>query len=232
MYAITGLKLKARSPLAATINIELANGAEGYIPPPEQHLFGGYTTWPARTAGLAVEAEPRIVETLTGLLERVAGARRRREREPETSYSKAVRASTPWAYWRMDEMERGPYAGRVAYYLPGIEGRVAHSVYFAGGHRPLPELGSRYSIEAWIWPGVEKTPWFGVEIDEGTKQWHHTLLAVDGGRARLLVNGRVVSEAAKAGRRLGEGFEGRVDEVAIYRRVLGDGEMAAHRQAR
>jgi hypothetical protein len=58
VYAITGLKLKAQSPLGAHFNIELANGAEGYIPPPEQHAFGGYTTWPARTAGLEPQAEP------------------------------------------------------------------------------------------------------------------------------------------------------------------------------
>ena len=52
VYGITGLKLKRQSPLKATFNLELANGATGYIPPPEQHLLGGYTTWPARTAGL------------------------------------------------------------------------------------------------------------------------------------------------------------------------------------
>src|SRR5205814_9925465 len=34
VFAITGLKLKAQSPLQPTVNIELANGAEGYIPPP------------------------------------------------------------------------------------------------------------------------------------------------------------------------------------------------------
>ena len=39
--------------------IELANGGDGYIPPPEQHLLGGYNTWPARSAGLEVGAEPR-----------------------------------------------------------------------------------------------------------------------------------------------------------------------------
>ena len=60
VYAITGLKLKAWSPFKAHFNIELANGAEGYIPPPEQHELGGYTTWPARTAGLQVEAETKI----------------------------------------------------------------------------------------------------------------------------------------------------------------------------
>jgi hypothetical protein len=77
VYALTGLKLKAQSPLRATFNVELANGADGYIPPPEQHALGGYTTWAARTAGLEVQAEPRIVETLLGLLETVAGAKRR-----------------------------------------------------------------------------------------------------------------------------------------------------------
>ena len=54
VFGITGLKLKQASPLAVTMNIELANGAEGYIPPPEQHVLGGYTTWPARTAALEV----------------------------------------------------------------------------------------------------------------------------------------------------------------------------------
>jgi hypothetical protein len=57
--------------------MELANGAEGYIPPPEQHRLGGYTTWPARTAGLEVEAEPKIVEALLKLLEDVSGKQRR-----------------------------------------------------------------------------------------------------------------------------------------------------------
>ncbi|MCA9139482.1 MAG: hypothetical protein KDB00_22065, partial [Planctomycetales bacterium] len=35
VYGITGLKLKRQSPLAATFNLELAGGANGYIPPPE-----------------------------------------------------------------------------------------------------------------------------------------------------------------------------------------------------
>jgi hypothetical protein len=77
VFGITGLKLKAASPLVPTMNLELANGAEGYIPPPEQHLLGGYTTWPARTAGLQPETEPRIVEALLGLLEKVSGKPRR-----------------------------------------------------------------------------------------------------------------------------------------------------------
>ncbi len=80
VYAITGLKLKAQSPLVPLMNLELANGACGYIPPPEQHYLGGYTTWPARTAGLEVDAEPRIVEAVLQLLEEVASTKRRPER--------------------------------------------------------------------------------------------------------------------------------------------------------
>ncbi|MFN0078388.1 MAG: PVC-type heme-binding CxxCH protein [Prosthecobacter sp.] len=64
VYAITGLKLRAASPLRLHFNIELANGAEGYIPPLEQHDLGGYTTWPARTAGLEEEAESKMVDLL------------------------------------------------------------------------------------------------------------------------------------------------------------------------
>jgi hypothetical protein len=77
VYGITGLKLKAQSPFKTTFNMELANGAAGYIPPPEQHFLGGYTTWPARTAGLEPNAEPVIVDTLLGLLEELSGQKRK-----------------------------------------------------------------------------------------------------------------------------------------------------------
>ena len=78
VFGITGLKLKAQSPLQPLINIELANGAEGYIPPPEQHALGGYTTWPARTAGLELDAEPKIVAELLTLLEQLSNKELRR----------------------------------------------------------------------------------------------------------------------------------------------------------
>ncbi|MGD0042095.1 MAG: hypothetical protein ABSE84_17110 [Isosphaeraceae bacterium] len=73
VFALTGLKIKSRSPLLTTMNIELANGSEGYIPPPEQHVLGGYTTWPARTAALEVQAEPKIVATVIGLVREGCG---------------------------------------------------------------------------------------------------------------------------------------------------------------
>ncbi|MEZ5401561.1 MAG: hypothetical protein R2729_17950 [Bryobacteraceae bacterium] len=232
VFAITGLKIKARSPLAATFNIELANGAEGYIPPPEQHLFGGYTTWPARSAGLEVSAEPRIVAEVTRLLEQVSSAPRRHEREPVTAYSKAVRDSKPDAYARMDEMEGGPYTGRVAYHLPGIEGRASHAVYFAGGHRRLKvPPGPAWTVEAWIWPGVEHTSLFGVAVDAVRRHWLHAVLIREGGRLRLEIDGVEQKGTPKWSGKLGEGFEGKIDETAVYRRVLSPVEIAAHRAA-
>ena len=77
VFGVTGLSIKAQSPLRTTFNMELANGAAGYIPPPEQHELGGYTTWPARTAGLEVGAEPKIINQILSLLEKVSGKKRR-----------------------------------------------------------------------------------------------------------------------------------------------------------
>lgn len=68
VYGITGLEIKARSPLCPTINVGLANGSCGYVPPPEQHALGGYNTW--RTVGncLEIEAEPKIKDAAIRLL--------------------------------------------------------------------------------------------------------------------------------------------------------------------
>jgi len=107
VFGLTGLKVKARSPLKSTFTIELANGAEGYIPPPEQHALGGYTTWPARTAALEVQAEPKIVESVVGLLETVAGKPARKVEAAKTPYAEAVLAAKPWAFWRLEEMQGG-----------------------------------------------------------------------------------------------------------------------------
>jgi hypothetical protein len=72
-FVETGLAIKEHSPLQPTFCIELANGYNGYLPTPEHHAWGGYETWRARSSYLAVDAEPRIRETLLGLLREVAG---------------------------------------------------------------------------------------------------------------------------------------------------------------
>ena len=184
VFAITGLKLKSASPFKATFNIELANGAEGYIPPPEQHLLGGYTTWPARTAGLETNAEPKIVDSLLKLLESASGKNRKPHARSDGPYAKRVLRDRPIVYWRMEEIA-GSIAedavgglgasieAGVALYLPGVDGRVGfktaspptlnafskskinRSFHFAGGR-----LGSKvkllgdYTIELWLWNGL------------------------------------------------------------------------------
>jgi hypothetical protein len=158
VYGLTGMKIKARSPLEPTFVIELANGAEGYIPPPEQHALGGYTTWPARTAGLEVQAEPKIVETALGLLERVADKPRRSSARPPGPYARAVLSSRPAAFWAMDEMAGADAAGRyedgVVFFLDGPRGeRAAH---FAGGRMRanVAAPGAAYGFECWFWNGL------------------------------------------------------------------------------
>ncbi len=76
VFGSTGLAIKAKSPLKPTFTIELANGYDGYIAPPEQHQLGGYTTWRARSSCLEVQAEPKIRAVVLDLLARVAEQRR------------------------------------------------------------------------------------------------------------------------------------------------------------
>jgi len=149
VYAITGLKLKAQSPFPFTFNIELANGAEGYIPPPEQHHLGGYTTWAARTAGLEIQAEPRIVETLLSLLEEVSARPRVAVADTHGAYAQTVLNSKPAAYWRLNEINipialdatpnqrHARFEDGIAVYLPGASGRI--------GFRP-PQLDKTNSF--------------------------------------------------------------------------------------
>ncbi len=73
VFAITGLAIKKESVAKATFTIELANGYGGYLPTPEQHEYGGYETWPARSSFLEVEAEPKIRATLLKLIRAVNG---------------------------------------------------------------------------------------------------------------------------------------------------------------
>ena len=174
VYSITALKLKARSPFPATFNIELANGAAGYIPPPAQHALGGYTTWPARTAGLEVGAEPRIVDTLLGSLESLSGKARKADEVAIGKYARAILDMAPLAYWRCGEFEgnrledasgngrAGTIDGTVAYYLPGPENESFTgesrntALQLAGGSVSATLPGVR-SLSFWLWNGMPST---------------------------------------------------------------------------
>lgn len=133
VYAITGLKLREYSPFKMHFNIELANGAEGYIPPPEQHELGGYTTWPARTAGLHRESEPVILKELVMAGFKLAGGVLDKMPNDNGPFAQAVIKSSPLALFRCNELSLRDYlrndaandeivgaiSGGVALHLPG-----------------------------------------------------------------------------------------------------------------
>lgn len=184
-YAITGLKIKAASPLPNTMVIELANGGDGYIPPPEMHAWGGYNTWAARSAGLEVMAEPKITQAAIGLLEEVSGAPRKPYGLSAGPATKAVAGLKPAMWWRLNEfsgplaMDEGPsrrhatYEGGVAYYLDGPHSEafcatdVNRAPHFVGGRMcsDLTGIGEAHTISMWIWNGMpndgrEMSGWF------------------------------------------------------------------------
>jgi hypothetical protein len=184
-YAITGLKIKAASPLRHTMVIELANGGDGYIPPPEMHAWGGYNTWAARSAGLEVMAEPKITQAAIELLETVSGAPRKPYGLKAGPASKALAGLKPALWWRLNEFsgplaqEEGPsrrhatYEGGVAYYLEGphaqafCDSEVNRAPHFVNGRlcADLAGIGAAHSISMWIWNGMpnegrEVSGWF------------------------------------------------------------------------
>ena len=136
VFAITGLKLKAQSPFETTMNIELANGSEGYIPPPEQHALGGYTTWPAAHRGLEVQAEPQDRRHRARVYWRkVAGKPRR----PLLVLNGPMRRPS-WprdrlAYWRLEDM-RGAQSHATRARMPRWPPTMAESRFSCPG--PVP----------------------------------------------------------------------------------------------
>lgn len=136
VYAITGLKLRENSPFNTHFNIELANGAEGYIPTREQHELGGYTTWPARTAGLDIDAEYKIEQELEVAFSALLRRGWRDYAFYSGAYSSAVLASSPLSHWDLgdfDDAQKKPCVlnaiqtfgfgwliGPHAHYLPGV----------------------------------------------------------------------------------------------------------------
>lgn len=67
-----GLELKEMSPFPHTFTIELANGAYGYLPPPNQHELGGYETW-LGTSKFEEDSSEILVRNLLEMLEELQG---------------------------------------------------------------------------------------------------------------------------------------------------------------
>jgi len=155
VYAITGLKLREWSPFKRHFNIELANGAEGYIPPYNQHVLGGYTTWPARTAGLEERAEGIMITSLSSAYFELSGTPRQNPKHENGIYAEEVLRSQPARYARLENWgacqlaEGTPHPtcavmadGGFATYLPGPGSGLGYgdesaltSSAFSGPHR-------------------------------------------------------------------------------------------------
>ncbi|MBW3597128.1 MAG: hypothetical protein KY475_07615 [Planctomycetes bacterium] len=214
-YALTGLKIKLQSPLPQTMVIELANGGDGYIPPPEQHLLGGYNTWAARSAGLEVQAEPKMTETALQLLEKVAGRDRRAWKQTRGPAAESILNADPAAYWRLDEFagpramdssgnnRDGIYEPGVVFFLEGPQsdqfcetGEVNRAAHFAGGRLAtrVSDLGDQYTISLWIWNGMptdgrDVTGWIfsrGRDHGLGTHGEHLGLGGTAAGQGKLI----------------------------------------------
>ncbi|WP_158545239.1 PVC-type heme-binding CxxCH protein [Bremerella cremea] len=175
-YALTGLKLKARSPLEQTMVIELANGGDGYIPPPEQHFLGGYNTWAARSAGLETTAEPKIVEASVKLLEQAVGQPQRPALPPASLMATKIKGMQPVRYFPLDDMQgtqvyeatnhenNARFEDGIVFYLEGATGpalatenQLNRAAHFAGGRivADVPELAGDFTISLWGWNGID-----------------------------------------------------------------------------
>ena len=72
VFTESGLEIKRRSPFKSTFTISLANGYNGYLPPTDQLLMGGYETWRARSSYLSADSEPKIKMTIKQMLSEVS----------------------------------------------------------------------------------------------------------------------------------------------------------------
>lgn len=89
-YNETGLKIRQASPFRLTMNIGLANGHAGYLPPPEMFQLGGYTTWRCRSSCLEEQAEPKIVAGITHAMQSLY-----ERRTPEKKVSQQTKPQSP-----------------------------------------------------------------------------------------------------------------------------------------
>lgn len=72
VFAEIGLEIKQKSPLKPTFVIALANGYNGYLPTPEQHILQGYETWRSGWSYLEVDASNKINEQVFQMLNQLA----------------------------------------------------------------------------------------------------------------------------------------------------------------
>ena len=104
-YNETGLKLRQSSTFRWTMNIGLANGHAGYIPPPELFQLGGYTTWRCRSSCLEEQAEPKMVDGLIRVMQTLHA--RQKAAKPVSFQSKPQSPVSPQESLKWIETEPG-----------------------------------------------------------------------------------------------------------------------------
>ena len=72
VFVEIGLEIKKRSPFKPTFTIGLANGYNGYLPTPEQHVLQGYETWRSGWSYLEVDASRKISDQIYAMLEQIS----------------------------------------------------------------------------------------------------------------------------------------------------------------
>lgn len=72
VFVEIGLEIKQKSPLKPTFVIGLANGYNGYLPTPEQHILQGYETWRSGWSYLEPDASKKIETLIFVMLKQIA----------------------------------------------------------------------------------------------------------------------------------------------------------------
>ena len=154
--------------------IELANGGDGYIPPPEQYALGRLQHVAGTFRRARSGAEPKIAETALQLLERVAGRPRRafqQSRGPacQPSWMPGRWLTGGWMSLPVRAVDASGH-NRDAVYEPGVvfflEGPRSQPVLWPEPNKPrgpfrrrpiagrIAGLGDRYSVSLWFWNGM------------------------------------------------------------------------------
>ena len=145
-YNETGLKLRQASPFRLTMNIGLANGHAGYIPPPELFQLGGYTTWRCRSSCLEEQAEPKMVEGLSRVMNTLYA--RQKAIKPISLQSKPQSPVSPQESLKWFETESGFKVELVA-----SEPQIVDPVSMQ-----IDRLGRLWVVEMGDYPTEDATP--------------------------------------------------------------------------
>lgn len=191
VFAVSGLKLRERTGFRHLMNITLANGAEGYIPPVEQHALGGYTTWPARSAALELSAEARVVRKLSQLLASL---------DPKRRPTPVRRTRNSWS---MEDLEANPDFEIQGLHAFAVPGRTGQALYLANGSLRLKKAPAKFTLDYWIWPALT------------SKRWTQVRVVQTRNARRTFIDGAITAETLPQAGLVIENFEGAVDEIRL-----------------